>query len=194
MLCNRQCITDIDVREGIFDSDHQQVECIVKHVKSVATLTSRQSAFNYKQADFERLRISLQLLPWNILDGMHVDAAVDIFYDLLNAAISDCVPVVQIRRSYPPWFDRDLRTLLKEKETAFKRMKRNRCEETEQAFRDKRRDFRNSADQKYSTYLIGLTDEFKTNPKRFWSFLKSTKGGNRDLLRASERSERASSC
>ena len=30
-------------------------------------------------------------------------------------------------------------------------------------------------------YLTGLTDEIKSDPKRFWSFLKSTKGGNRGL-------------
>ena len=92
----------VDVRDGFFGSDHQQVECVVKHVKSVATLTSRQSAFNYKRADFQMLRLSLQSLPRNTLDGMHVDAAVDAFYDLLNAAISDCIPVVQIRRHYHP--------------------------------------------------------------------------------------------
>ena len=138
--------------DGVFDSDHKQVECTVRHVKSTATLTSRQSAFNYKQADFQRLRVSLELLPWNILD-LHVDVAVDTFYDLLHAVISDCIPVVHIKRNYPPWFDRDLRTLLREKETAFERMKRNRCEETEEAFRNKRRNFRNSANQKYSSYL-----------------------------------------
>ena len=59
-------------------------------------------------------------------------------------------------------------------------MKRKRCEETEEAFRNKR-NFRNSANQKYSSYLTGLTDEFKSDPKRFWSFLKSTKCGNRGL-------------
>ena len=124
--------------DGVFGSDHKQVECTVRHVKSTATLISRQSAFNYKQADFQRLRMSLELLPWNILDDLHVDVAVDTFYDLLHAVISDCIPVVHIRRNYPPWFDRDLRTLLREKETAFKRMKRNRCEETEEAFRNKK--------------------------------------------------------
>ena len=178
VLSNRHCVTDIDVQDGIFESDHKQVECVIKYVQSPVTLTSRQSAFNYKQADFERMRMSLEILPWNILDDMHVDAAVDTFYDLLHAVIRDCIPVVQIKRKYPPWFDRDLRNLLREKETSFKRMKRNRCEKTEEVFRDKRRNFKNLANKKYGNYLIGLTDDFKTNPKRFWSFLKSAKSGN----------------
>ena len=60
-------------------------------------------------------------------------------------------------------------------------MKRNRCEATETDFRNKRRAFKNAANAKYSSYLIGLTDDFKSNPKRFWSFLKSIKSGNSSL-------------
>ena len=180
-LCNKPCVTDVNVHDGFFDSDHKQVEFTVRNVTTAAPLTTRRSAFNYKQADFDRMRASLQLLPWTVLDSMHVDAAVDAFYDLLNAVISDCIPVVDIKRNYPPWFDRGLRDLLREKETAFRRLKRNRCEETEQIFRNKRREFRNLANQKYSDYLVGLTVEFKTNPKRFWSFLKCTKSGTKGL-------------
>ena len=50
-----------------------------------------------------------------------------------------------------------------------------------EAFRSKRRDFRNSADQKYSTYLIGLTDELKTDPKRFLVFFEEYRGRERGL-------------
>ena len=99
LLCNRPYISDTYVQNGVFDPDHKQVGCKVRHVKSGVTLTSRHSAFNYKQTDFERLRMSLQPLPWDILDDMHVDAAVDTLYDFLNAAVSDCVPVVEIKRN-----------------------------------------------------------------------------------------------
>ena len=71
--------------------------------------------------------------------------------------------------------------MLLEKERAFRRMKRNRCDVTESDFRDKRSAFKNAAQAKYSSYLIGLTDDFKSNPKRFWSFLKSAKNSNSAL-------------
>ena len=180
MMSNRPCLTDIAVRDGIFDSDRKEVSCLVTCVKTAVTLTSKHTAFNYKESDFQQFRTALEPLPWNALDGMHLDAAVDTFYDL-NAAMNDCIPVVEIRINYPSWFDRDLHAWLSDKDTAFKRMKRNRCVETEEAFRDRRRKFRNAANQKYSAYLIGLTDDFKSNPKRFWSFLKSAKDGNRGL-------------
>ena len=181
VFSNRQCVADVDVQDGVFESDHKQVAFVIERVKVAAQLTSRHVAFNYKQAEFEKLRRSLELVPWDMIDGMHVDAAVDVFYDFLNAAVRDCIPVVQIKRNFPPWFDRDLRLLLREKEAAYRRLKRNRCQETSEAFRAMRARFKMSASKRYTDYLTGLTDEFKTNPKRFWSFLKSTKNGNRGL-------------
>ena len=116
-----------------------------------------------------------------MLGDLCLDDAVDTFYDILNAAVHDCIPFVNIKRNIPTWFDRDLRNLLREKEAAFRRVKRNRCEATETDFRNKRRTFKNAANAKYSSYLIGLTDDFKSNPKRFWSFLKSIQSGNSSL-------------
>ena len=134
VLCNMNCVADMSVTDGLFDSDHRQVSCRLENVKITTPLTSRQSAFNYKRADFDRLRESLRLVTWSVLDDLCLDDAVDKFYDILNAAIRDCIPVVHIKRNFPTWFDRDLRNLLREKEAAFGRVKRNRCEATESYF------------------------------------------------------------
>ena len=181
LVLSNQRVTDIAVRDGIFDSDHKEIECVIRKLKTYVPLVTRTSVFNYKEADFSRMRRSLAMYPWQVLDNKHVDEAVDMFYDVLYATVKDCIPTVQIKRKYPPWFDRELRTLLREKECAYRRMKRNRCEETEIDFRDKRSDFKTAANRKYSKYLVGLTHDFKTNPKRFWSFLKNVKSGNRNL-------------
>ena len=43
-------------------------------------------------------------------------------------------------------------------------------------FEEKRRNFKNVSDDRYHKHLQGLIGNFKTNPKRFWTFLKSIKG------------------
>lgn len=172
---------DVNVRDGVFESDHQEIVCSLRSVRGCVPLVTRTTAFNYKQADFAGLRRALELIPWSVLDNMAVDEAVDVFYCFLDAAIRDFIPVTTIKRKYPPWFDRELRHVLREKEAAFRRLKRNRCEDSIVDFRQKRSNFKNSCDMKYSEYLIGLTEELKTNPKRFWTFLKSVKGGSRGL-------------
>ena len=89
------------VREGVFSSDHGEVACEVRAVRCPLPVVSRTTAYNYKRADWEGLRTVLRLKPWNILDRLPVDDATAVFYDLLNAAIQDHVPVVQIRRRQP---------------------------------------------------------------------------------------------
>ena len=121
---------DVSVREGIFDSDHRELLCSIESVKACVPLVTRTTAFNYKQADFTGLKQALGLIPWSVLANTDIDDATDLFYSLLESAIRDFVPVVTMKRRFPPWFDRELRTALKEKETAFKRMKRNRSEES----------------------------------------------------------------
>ena len=139
-------------------------------------ILSRNTALNYKRADWDGLRTVLSLTPWSVLDDLPVEDAVTLFYDLLSAAVSDHIPLVQLKRRQPPWFDRALHGALREKEAAHRRMKRNRTAETIELFREKRRDFKRLSSARFYEYLKGLTDDLKTNPKRLWTFLKSIKG------------------
>ena len=78
-------------------------------------------------------------------------------------------------------------------------MKRNRSPETEASFQEKRRRFKQASSSKFHQYLSGLVDDLKTNPKRFWTFLKCQKGkhsamshlidGNRKVTDDAEKAE-----
>ena len=107
-----------------------------------------------------------------------MDEALDLFYDLLTPAIQDHIPRVTLRRRYAPWFDAELRAILREKEAAHRRLKRNRSEENVRCFGEKRRDFKRLAGTKFTDYLKGLVCDLKSNPKRFWSYLKCLRGKN----------------
>ena len=112
---------------------------------------------------------------------MEIDAAIDTFYDLLDAAIRDHVPTVVLRRGYPPWFDGEVKKALREKEMAFRRKKSNPTPDTETDFRDKRRIFKNMSGSKYFNYLKGMIGDFKSNPKLFWTYLKCVRGTKSSL-------------
>ena len=110
-----------------------------------------------------------------MLADLDVNSAVSMFYDLVSAAINDYVPMIELRRKFPPWYDRTVRDLLGDKERAHKRKKRNPTEENIQAHSTARADFKRQANLSYRSYLLGLIREFKDNPKRYWSFVKSLK-------------------
>ena len=164
------------VRDGTFPSDHLEVVCEFWTVLKPTPLVTRSTALNYKRADWDGMRAALRLVPWSLLDDLPVDEAADKFYDLLTSVIRDYIPTVTLSRRHPPWFDRDLRAALARKEAAHRALKRRRTPETEAAFRENRRTFKQLAGSRFYDYLKGLIGDLKTNPKRFWTFLKCLKG------------------
>lgn len=99
----------------------------------------------------------------------------DLFYDFVEAAVSDHVPTVTLSRKCPPWFDSQVRAALRDKERSFVNKKRHPTPENDLDFRSKRKIFKDLAAAKYRAYLVGLIADFKNTPKRFWSFLKAVK-------------------
>ena len=189
LILTRNIPASVTARDSLLPSDHREVvgDCHIPVTRP--PLVTRTKVFNYRRADFDGLRRSLRAIPWTLLRDLPVDAAVGDFYTLLEAAIADHVPVVTLRRSYPPWFSKEVRVALQRKEAAYRRLRRNRQEETERDFSEKRRDFKNLASGAYTKYLRELTDDFKTNPKRMWSFLKciNRKGGVAPILKDGEK-------
>ena len=121
LTCGGEAVSVI--RDGTFDSDHREIVTCFTVSSPLFAKVSRSRAFNYKSADFDGLRGALNCLPWNIMLAMDVDSAADTFYDLVNAAIADYVPTVELGARFPPWFDRDVKSALRLKEASFRRKK-----------------------------------------------------------------------
>ena len=175
LVVSRGGAVDSEVRDKIFDADHEAVETRFIVDVGAAPRTTRTRVYDYERADFAGLRRALRLLPWNMLNNLDVNDALSMFYDLAFAAINEYVPMIELRRKFPPWYDRHVRDLLKEKERAQKRKKANLTEANIQAHSAARADFKRQANHSYRSYLLGLIHEFKDNPKRYWSFVKSLK-------------------
>ena len=99
------------------------------------------------------MRTALRLVPWSILNDLHVDDAVSLFYDLVFSATADFIPMFEIRKQFPPWFDRSVRDSLRVKEEAYKCKKTNPTEENMARHRKARSDFKSIAGTKYREYL-----------------------------------------
>ena len=161
--------------EGTFESDHLET-CSRFHVRlPFLPKVTRTTGFNYRAADFSQLPATLSCLPWCLLNALDVDAATDLFYDLVNAAIADHVPTVSRSRRLPPWFDRDVQRALREKNSTHRLKKSQPSPEHDRAFSRARSEFKNAASTKCCEYLLSLVHDFRDNPKRFWSFVKSLK-------------------
>ena len=172
LVFSRRMLAKITVQDSLFSTDHKETVAALSVPACRQPVVNRRVALNYKRADFEGLRRSLAVTPWGLLDDADIDEAVDMFYTLLESAIADHIPTVVLRRRLPPWCDGAVRAALRLKEAAFRRLRRNPCDESRAQFTETRRAFKALSCSKYYEYLRKLTDDFQTNPKRFWSFLK----------------------
>ena len=164
-----------NVQEQIFPSDHQAIETHFFVDAGRTARVTRSRVYNYKRADFAGLRRALGNLPWTVLEAMDVDSAVSTFYDFVFAAVHDHIPTVELRHSFPPWFDRSVRNLLRDKELAHRRRKANPSAENIELHSKARAEFKRQADRSYREYLMGLVRDFRVNAKRYRTFIKSLK-------------------
>ncbi len=135
--------------------------------------SSRRQVYNFRKADLNDLRKMLEYIPWNILYSTNdCEEVTSLFYDLVEAALADVVPVVSPRRPSPPWFDGEVRKALKAKEQAFRRKKRNPSLENKELFRVARSAFKHIARVKYAGYLASLAADVGHNPKLFGALSK----------------------
>ena len=56
--------------------------------------------------------------PWDLLDDTDVDGAVSMFYTLMDATMRDHVPVVTVKKRFPPWFTGDVRRAILTKQAS----------------------------------------------------------------------------
>ena len=106
---------------------------------------------------------------------MDAGSAVVFFYDTVFADVNDHIPMIELRQKYPLWFNRNVRELLREKEQAHKCKKANLCDANTEKHARARAEFKLQANASYCDYLMGLVQDFKDNPKRYWTFIKSLK-------------------
>jgi Endonuclease-reverse transcriptase len=104
---------DIMVRptDNAVYSDHTHLECNINMRSPIyRQKPAKQKFYKWWKADITALKHLLNnFCPWNLLENMPVNDACTVFYDLLEAAIKDCVPIVESKcKKFPNWYDNEL--------------------------------------------------------------------------------------
>ena len=137
-----------EVRPGTFGSDHAEVITSFSFMSCPPARVRRTRVFNYRDADFDGLRRSIHCARWGILADLDVNSAAGLFYDIVCAAISDHVPMVELKTRFPPWFDRSVRACLWEKKIAFRAKKADPSPQNCRMFAERRAEFKELANVK----------------------------------------------
>lgn len=162
----------------IEDGHHPALEISAQIDKSIALPEKVFATHNFRKANYMEIRDKIRAVDWSTeLSGDDVNLMVARFYEILNKIIDSYVPKTKTRNTkHPVWFTKILISLIKEKEkTRLKYRKyRNPRDLIELKILTKRVD---SLMRKcYQEYIYSIENSLKANPKKFWSYVKATRG------------------
>ncbi|XP_038046033.1 uncharacterized protein LOC119720442 [Patiria miniata] len=174
VLCSALQQVSCETGDDIFASDHNSVRISIQVTAKTKPYDASRPIFNYRKADLYDLQRTIECIPWCLLEATDdCDEATSLFYDFIEAAVIDVVPVVRPRRPSPPWFDGEVRHALKAKERTFRRKKKSPTPANLELFKEARSNFKQIVRGKYANYLSSVAADIGKNPKRFWSFIKT---------------------
>ncbi|KAJ0183234.1 hypothetical protein K1T71_001210 [Dendrolimus kikuchii] len=136
--------------------------------------------YQYAKGNYDAIRSALSNTDWSSLlhDG-NVDEVVGKFYTLLYQIRDAHIP--QRRKKdykFPPWYNTALIKLIKEKHKFFTKHKiyGNLCDlATFQLLRERVTEVEKCC---YNSYIAKIESSINTNPKVFWSYIKSKRVSN----------------
>ena len=91
-----QC--NVQKTEKAVKSTHDALHCELLCSRRPKQDHEERFVYNYRKADFTHLWHLLHCSPWSLLtDTTSIDEGFDLFYDIVYAAINECVPRIRIR-------------------------------------------------------------------------------------------------
>lgn len=135
---------------------------------------------NFFKADYNKIQEYINSQDWDHLIGnmTNVNEMVEVFYETLQFAIKNYVPLCTPKsKHFPPWFNKEIIMLLKEKNNVRCRFKtyRNPMDELQLKLLNKR--CKKLSRILYKSYLCKTENNIRENPKLFWNHVKNKRGG-----------------
>lgn len=149
----------------------------IQYCKVVST-----TKFNFRKANFLFMYELLKNQNWgNLEEFSDVNMAIDHFYSILNSIFEECVPKsTQTDKRYPVWFDSEIIKLIKLKRSFFLKSKRYKSQYWKSKYIALRSTIKLKIRLNHTKYLSDIENSLKSNPKFFWSYVKSLKD-NHDI-------------
>ena len=133
-------------------------------------------AYNFKSSDFENLKLQI-MQSSAISNSVSCNSSVDTCWSNWKSALSDIIdaniPKARVRDSNtPPWIDKEVRHLLKRKESARRAAKKHNSAFYLEKFRILSKESKALINRKLKEYHTSLGDSLKVDPKRVWNYFR----------------------
>ncbi|CAH2107681.1 unnamed protein product [Euphydryas editha] len=137
--------------------------------------------FNFFKCNYSNINSFLEDQNWTkILKPFSVDEALDIFYEILNKCFLLHVPLIKpsCASHYPVWYSTALIKIIKEKNKMHKKWKKFRNPLDYDEFSLLRARQHRIQKQCFNNFTDSAGKIIKNNPRYFWKYVKSKRGGS----------------
>lgn len=137
--------------------------------------------FNFYKGNYSEINKHLLNINWDqlFLSTTSVDDAVDIFYNKIHECAQLYIPVTLHKNNhYPKWYSRSLIKIIREKSRIHKKWKKYHNPRDYDEFKILRTRQHLIQKQCFDVFTRNAESIIKTNPKYFWTYVKSKRGGS----------------
>ena len=178
---NPSIITNTHTTPGM--SDHEAVTFEV-NLNPIRNRKPPHKVFKYKSADWCKLKNEIYKMTDEYFDtdpnSQDVNTNWIFFRDNLTTLMNNTIPHCNTKaKSHLPWISRELIRMQRRRNKSHKKAKQTGLNKHLEQFRELRRQTTKALATSYKSYVNNqIGDSLKTNPKRFWSFIKANKREN----------------
>ncbi len=169
-------ISNCEVGKILSGCDHHMIRF---RIRTNHNLTENKSKVpDYRNANFDLASELLFSETWELQNGISLDQESSAFRDKLIEVERTTVPMKSRRvngTTNPPWMTAEIRRAINLKKANYNSMKETATEETRERYQRSRRACRTLIRQSKLDYEKRIAHESKTNPKRFFTYIRSKK-------------------
>ena len=181
LTSNPSIITNTHTTPGM--SDHEAVTFEV-NLNPIRNRKPPHKVFKFKSADWCKLKNEISKMTDEYFDtdpnSHDVNTNWIFFRDNLTTLMNNTIPHCNTKaKSHLPWISRELIRMQRRRNKSHKKAKQTGLNRHWEQFRELRRQTTKALATSYKSYVNNqIGDSLKTNPKRFWSFIKANKREN----------------
>ena len=164
-------------------SDHESVTFNV-NLNPVRNKKPPHQVYSYKSADWDQLKDDIDKLNLEYFDidpnSQDIDINWTFFRERLTTLINNNIPRRYTKaKTHLPWITRELIRMQRRRNKSHKKAKQTGLNSDWEKFKEIRKQATKALAKSYKDYVNNhIGDSLKTNPKRFWSFIKANKREN----------------
>ena len=170
------CLHGLSANSPLGKSDHATLFFNITVESTVPQSKKKNSFYDYSNAEFDKIKYNLDQVDWSTMCEMSVEESWSFFETKLKENIVKHVPVKTSKRKKPPWFNQEIKELIKRKKNAFKRYTLNKATYRYKIYRNIRNLVKKKIKEAIRNHESKIIKEMKTNSKKFWNYInKKTK-------------------